>query len=250
MVHVLELMAEAGDSGAFEAEYLRFHEQPALSPAMRDTAGCAHAVWLWRQGRQQQAVQALMALARDIDPAMPLLRSAVGEELVFMLAQQGEIDRARHQLELLPEADRPIRRARCQAALEIAAGDAVRANQRLREIWESKESYGLGAIELLTDLAWLLLEQWSAGDSAQELESLYTLALDHPQEHLPSAVFRAAWQLRSEPDAQHAAEWAATMRLSAAHFRWHSWITEPAFQDQLAHGRPRRLDVLLTRACF
>ena len=248
MVHVLELMAEVGDSSPFEAEYLRFNAQPGLSPAMRDSARCAHAVWLWKQGQQQLAVDALSTLSHDIDPATPLLRSAVGEELVFMCAQQGETQRAQHALARLPEADRPIRRARCQAAVDLAADDAASATRRLREIWESKEGYGLGAVELLTDLAWLLLEQWSPGDSVEELESLHTLAMDHPREHLPSAVFRAAWRLRRAPHAKHAAQWEATMRLVASRLRRYAWITEPAYQDQLANGRPRCLGVLLTRA--
>ena len=248
MVHVLELMAEVGDGSPFEAEYLRFNAQPGLSPAMHDSARCAHAVWLWKQGQQQLAVEALSALSRTIDPATPLLRSAVGEELVFMLEQQGETQRAQHALARLPEADRPIRRARCQAAVELAAGDAASATRRLRGIWESKEGYGLGAVELLTDLAWLLLEQWSPGDSVEELESLHTLALDHPREHLPSDVFRAAWRLRRAPHAKHASQWEATMRLAASRLRRYAWITEPAYQDQLANGRPRCLGVLLTRA--
>ncbi len=247
-VHVLELMAEAGEGDAFEAEYLRFKEQPGLSLAMLDTARCAHAVWLWKQGQQHPAVEALSALSREVDPTALLLRGAVGEELVFMLAQLRETQRAQDELARLPEADRPIRRARCRAAVDLAAGDAASATRRLRVIWESTEGYGLGAVELLTDLAWLLLEQWSPGDSMDELESLHTLALDHPHDHMPSALFRAGWRLRSAPDAEHAADWEATMQRAASRLRHCAWITQPSYRDRLANGRPRCLDVLLTRA--
>ena len=132
--------------------------------------------------------------------------------------------------------------------MDLAAGDAASAARRLRAIWESTEGYGLGAVELLTDLAWLLLEQWSPGDSVDELESLHTLSLDHPHDHPPSAVFRAGWRLRSAPDAEHATDWEATMRRAASRLRHCAWMTEPSYRDQLANGRPRCLDVLLTRA--
>jgi hypothetical protein len=190
----------------------------------------------------------LSALSRQIDPAERLWLNVVGEELVFMLAQRGEADTAREALAVLPEADRPIRRARCQAAVALSAGDAAAARERLREIWESKDGYGLGAADLLADFGWLLLEQWSPGDSVDELESLYAHAVDNPSDYLPCAVFRAGWRLRSVPNAAHAAQLDATMQGASNRLREFAWITEPAYRDQLVHGQPRRLEVLLTRA--
>ncbi len=248
MAHVLELMCEADDLDAFEADYLAFVAQPALSSAMRHSARSSHAAWLWKQGHRQQAADALSLLANEIDCDALQMRNSVGDELVFMRAQLGEVEKARLELARLPSADRPIRRARSLAAVELAAGNAAVATRLLRNTWESKDGYGVGAADLLADHAWLLVEQWSPGDSTTELESLHAHALDHPDDFLPSTLFRAAWRLRSDPQAEHARQWDAAVRGAARRLQSFSWISEPMFREQLAGGTPRALPVLLTRA--
>lgn len=187
-------------------------------------------------------------LASELEPAASQVRNVVGDELVFMLAEMGQTDSARFELGRLPKPDRPIRRVRSRAAVEHAAGNTGAAIQLLRDVWESPDGYSVGAVDLLVDLGWLLLEQWAPGDSVDELESLHAHALDHSVDYLPVAVFRAGWRVRLHATVEDPAQWDAVVQRSLGRFRFCDRITDPAYTEQLRSGRPRPLPVLLTRA--